>query len=199
MTDKTTRFAFVGAVVALAALSCPAYADMTIRSADGTVQLTVPNGWREGKPTAPNVKIQAASGRGGLVLVRVVTKEDFKDLKSFANVGLERLKRNMPDAEPKTEDIQINNKPAIRIIMEGTQANGQRRGFLLTFFEADGNFIDVVAMANASAFKSEEAVFAGLASQVKLLADAAASPPAQAAVPATPAAGAKPPAARSPR
>ena len=111
----------------------------------------------------------------------------------------------MPDAEPKTEDIQINNQPAIRITMEGTQANGQRRGYLLTFFEAAGNYVDVVAMANASAFKAEEVVFAGLASQVKLLASpdaaapAAAAPPTPATAPAAPAAAAKPPAARAPR
>ena len=86
-----SRFAVVTAIVVLAALSRPAYADMTIKSADGTVQLTVPNGWREGKPFGPNIKIQVASGRGGLVLVRVASKEDFKDLKSFANVGLERI------------------------------------------------------------------------------------------------------------
>jgi hypothetical protein len=198
----TSRFALVAGIVVLAALARPAHADMTIKSADGTVQITVPNGWREGKPFGPNIKIQAASGRGGLVLVRVASREDFKDLKSFANVGLERFKKNMPDAEPKTEDIQINNKPAIRITMEGTQANGQRKGYLLTFFEVDGNYVDVVTMANASVFKAEEPVFAGLASQVKILAspDAAApATPAQTTAPAAPAAGAKPPAARSPR
>ena len=141
-------------------------------------------------------------------MVRVVSKEDFKDLKSFANVGLERFKKNMPDAEPKVEDTQVNNKPAIRITLEGTQANGQRRGILLTFFESDGNYVDVVTMANASVYKTEEPVLAGLAGQVKILAtpDAAAAAPAAApptATPTTPPASAttagKPPAARAPR
>jgi hypothetical protein len=141
-----------------------------------------------------------------LVLVRVVSKEDFKDLKSFANVGLERFKKNMPDAEPKVEGIEVNNKPAIRITLEGTQANGQRRGILLTFFESNGSYVDVVTMANASVYKTEEPVLAGLAGQVKILAtpDAATAAPAPStAAPATPPASAattgKPPAARSPR
>lgn len=197
-------------VAAVAGFPPPAFADTTIKSEDGTVQITVPNGWHEGKPLGPSIKIQAHSARGALVLVRVVSKEDFKDLKSFANVGLERFKKNMPDAEPKVEDIQMNNKPAIRITLEGTQANGQRRGILLTFFESDGSYVDVVTMANASVYKTEEPVLAGLAGQVKILATpdaaAAAAAPAAApstAAPATPPASAattgKPPAARSPR
>jgi hypothetical protein len=114
----------------------------------------------------------------------------------------------MADVEPKVEGIQMNNKPAIRITLEGTQANGQRRGILLTFFESDGSYVDVVTMANASVYKTEEPVLAGLAGQVKILAtpDAAAAAPAAApstAAPATPPASAattgKPPAARSPR
>jgi hypothetical protein len=203
------RLILAALVAAFAGFAPCAFADTTIKSEDGTVQITVPNGWREGKPAAPSIKVQAHSARGALVLVRVVSKEDFKDLKSLANIGLERFKKNMPDAEPKVEDIQMNNKPAIRITLEGTQANGQRRGILLTFFEADANYVDVVTMANESVFKTEEPVLAGLAAQVKLLAspDAAAaastSTPAAAAAPAAtpPAATAagKPPAARSPR
>lgn len=202
------RIALVALVAAVAAFVQSARADTTIKSEDGSVQITVPNGWHEGKPLGPSIKIQAHSARGALVLVRVVSKEDFKDLKSFANVGLERFKKNMPDAEPKVEDTQVNNKPAIRITLEGTQANGQRRGILLTFFESDGNYVDVVTMANASVYKTEEQVLAGLAGQVKILAtpDAAAAAPAAApppAAPATPPASAttagKPPAARAPR
>jgi hypothetical protein len=201
------RIFLVALVAAVTGVTQPAFADTTIKSEDGSVQITVPNGWREGKPVAPSIKIQAHSARGALVLVRVVAKEDFKDLKSLANIGLERFKKNMPDAEPKVEDIQINNKPAIRITLEGTQANGQRRGILLTFFEADANYVDVVTMANASVFKAEEPVLAGLAGQVKILttpdsaAAAPASTPAAAAAPANPpaAAAGKPPAARAPR
>jgi hypothetical protein len=200
------RIVLVALVAAVAGFARPALADTTIKSEDGTVQITVPNGWREGKPLGPSIKVQAHSARGALVLVRVASKEDFKDLKSFANVGLERFKKNMPDAEPKVEDIQMDNKPAIRITLEGMQANGQRRGILLTVFESDGNYIDVVAMANASVFKTEEPVLAGLASQVKILASPdtapAATPPAAAAPATAPAAaanGGKPPAARAPR
>ncbi len=199
------RMFLVALVAAVTGFALSARADTTIKSEDGTVQITVPNGWREGKPLGPSIKVQANSTRGALVLVRVASKEDFKDLKSFANIGLERFKKNMPDAEPKVEDLQMNNKPAIRITLEGTQANGQRRGILLTFFETDGNYVDVVTMANASVFKTEESVLAGLASQVKILAtpDAAAATPAAAPAPATAPAAAtaagKPPAARAPR
>lgn len=185
------RTALVVAVAASIGLGWPARADTTIKSQDGTVELTVPNGWREGKPFGPGIKVVALSARGATVLVRVVSKEDFRDLKAVVDVALERLKKNMPDAEPKMEDVKVNDKPAIRVSVEGTQANGQRKGFLLTFFETDGNYVDVAATANASIFKSEEPVLAGLAGQVKILpatgAAAPTTPPAagQAAPPAT--------------
>jgi hypothetical protein len=173
------------------AFALPARADITLKSQDGTLELTVPNGWREAKPAGPAIKIQAMSGRGSIVMVRVVSREDFTDFKSFANAGVERLKRNMPDADAKVEDIQINGKPAIRAHIEGTQANGRKRGFLLTFLEADGIFIDVITSANASVFKAEEEALAGLASQLKISTASATPAPA----PAAPAAPATPPAA----
>ncbi len=166
--------------------------------------MTIPNGWREGKPTTSAVKLQAVNAVGAMVLVRVVSKEDFRDFKSFANVGVEFFKKAMPDAELKTEDIQINNKPAIRVSMEGTQSNGQRRGVLLTFFETDANYVDVIGIANASVFKTEEQELAGFAGKVRILAasDAAAPAATQPQTPPTPTpgptAGGKPPTTRPP-
>ena len=192
-----SRIVLIVTTIVAAALTLPASAD-TIKSPDGTVQITVPNGWREGKPSGPAIQVQAVSGRGAIVFVIVVSKEDYKDLKSFANIRLERLKGNMPDAAPKMEDVQLNNKPAIRVSLEGTQANGQRRGYIVTFFETDANYVDVTALASMSVFKAEEETLAGLASQVKILASPSAAAPAAAPTTA-PAPGAKPPAVRPPR
>lgn len=197
-----SRIVLIVTTVVAGALALPASADTTIKSPDGTVQITVPNGWREGKPSGPAIQVQAVSGRGAIVFVIVVSKEDYKDLKSFANIRMERLKGNMPDAAPKMEDIQLNNKPAIRVSLEGTQANGQRRGYIVTFFETDANYVDVTALAKMSVFKAEEETLAGLASQVKILASPSAATPAAAptTAPAPAAApGAKPPAVRPPR
>jgi len=159
--------------------------------------LTLPNGWREGKPPGPAIKIQAVSSRGALVLVRVVPKEDFRDIKAFAEVSLEHVKKRLPDSEPKTEDIQINGKPAIRITLEGTQENGQRRGYVITCFESDANFVNVMGTASESVFKSEESTLAELANQVKILPAAATAAPAQTPPPAAP--SSKTPTSRSPR
>jgi hypothetical protein len=185
--------------VALAAvtLARPASAETTIKSQDGTVQLTVPNGWRESTPVDSTIQLQAVSSRGAAVLIHSVSKEDFKDLKSFANVMLERLKKRMPDAEQKMEDVELNNTPAVRVSVEGTLENGQRRGYIITFFESGGNYVEVTALASLSVFKSEQSTLAGLAGQVKILAPSApASAPA--AQSAAPGATAKPPATRSP-
>src|ERR1700720_1784611 len=62
------RTALVVALAATIGLGWPARADTTIKSQDGTVELTVPNGWREGKPFGPAIKVVALSARGAIVL-----------------------------------------------------------------------------------------------------------------------------------
>jgi hypothetical protein len=195
------RFAML-AVAGLAVAALPAKAD-TIKSEDASVELTVPNGWRQTKPIAPAIRIQATNGRG-TILVRIAVKEDYKDLKSFAQVASSKFLRHLVDAEPKTEDVQVNGSPAIRISAEGTQTNGLRRGYVMTFFDANGTFVEVVGIANASAFSSEQQTLADLAGKVKVLAAAAGTtpPPAPATTtpPATPSttSSKQPPPSRSP-
>jgi hypothetical protein len=193
-----TKGIVVVAFAGFVAFTAPARADTTIKSDDSSVEITVPNGWRQTKPATPKIQIQATNGRA-IVVVRVAAKEDFKDLKSFAAVGSSRFIKRFVDAEPKTEDVQINGNPAIRISAEGTQDNGQRRGCVLTFIDSGGTFIEVMGIANASAFATERQTMADLPGRVKLLAAAGAAPAAQPPA-GTPAASAKqPPPARSPR
>jgi hypothetical protein len=197
------------ALVVLAGLltfTAPAGADTTIKSDDASVEITVPNGWRQTKPMAPVINIQATNGRA-VIFVRVVSKEDFKDLKSFAQVGSTRFTRNLTDAEPKFEDVEVNGHPAIRVSAEGTVTSGARRGFMMTFVDTGTMFVEVVGVANASAYKAEQQTMADMAGRVKVLtaAGAAAQPaPAPAPAPtqtpsASPSAGGKPPSARTPR
>lgn len=159
------------------AFASPARADTTIKSDDSSVELTVPNGWRQTKTASPSVQIQVTNGRA-VVLVRVAQKEDFKDLKSFAQVGSQRFIKNLTDAEPKTEDVQVNGKPAIRVSAEGTQVNGMRRGLVMTFIDTDGVYVEVLGIAAASAFKTEEKTLVDIAGKVKVLTAAAAPAPA---------------------
>lgn len=198
-----TKGIVIVALVGFAAFVTQAHADTTIKSDDSSVEITVPNGWRQTKAATPRIQIQATNGRA-VVVVRIVSKEDFKDLKSFASVGSSRFIKRFIDAEPKTEDIQVNGNPAIRISAEGTQDSGQRRGCVLTFIDAGGSFIEVMGVAGASAFATEQQTMADLASKVKILAAAAAAPPAAqtpaAKTPTTTAPSTKqPPPARSPR
>jgi hypothetical protein len=139
------------------------------------------------------------------VLIRAVSKEDYKDLKSFAQAGSQRLLKNLVDAEPKFEDVQVKGKPAIRVTAEGTMSNGRRRGYLMTFLDTDGMFVDIIGIAPASAYKSMQQILADMAGGVKIV-SAAAAPAAQPAPvqPATPPAtspppGRQPPAGRQPR
>jgi hypothetical protein len=182
--------ATVGLFVALAV---PVKAD-TLKSQDGTLQLTLPNGWRETKTPGPAIKISATSGRGALVMVRTVPKEDFVDFKSFASAGIGRFKKNMPDADPTVEDISINGTPAIRATLTGTEPSGLRKAFVLTFLNANGMFINVITSVNMSAFDAEKQAMQGMAAQLKIVG----GPPPAAPSPAAPSPAAPSPAAPSP-
>jgi hypothetical protein len=197
-----TRSIVMVAFAGLVAFALPARADTTIKSDDASVELTVPNGWRQTKTTVPAIQIEATDGRA-LVLVRVAQKEDFKDLRSFAQVGSAKLTKGLTDADPKFEDLQVNGKPAIRVSALGTQANGVRRGFVLTFIDTDGVFVNVIGIANASAFKAEEPTLVDMAGRVKILTAAAGAPPRAnntppAAPPVTPPPAPQPPSGRQP-
>src|SRR5271156_6228753 len=102
------------ALAGFVAFALPARADTTIKSDDSSVEITVPNGWRQTKTATPKIQIQATNGRA-IIVIRIVAKEDYKDLKSFAAVGSSRFIKRFVDAEPKTEDVQVNGNPAIRI------------------------------------------------------------------------------------
>jgi hypothetical protein len=153
--------------VAVAVLSSPAYADMTVKSQDGSMELQLPNGWHEGKPEGPLAKIVAADGRGSRVVVRVYPKEDFKDVKTAANFTIAKLKLLDSDGL-KTEDIQVSGKPGVRLNVTGTQASGMRAGYVVTVFEGDGVYINVTGRSDASNFAKEAQILAGFASQLKV-------------------------------
>jgi hypothetical protein len=177
------------AVLAFAAISlcvAPAHADVTVKSQDGTVELTLPNGWHEIKPEATDTKILAVDGKGGRVAVRGFSKEDFKDMKSVASFVVSQLKM-IDNPEQKFQDIEVNGKPAVRLEMVGTGPNGLKRGYVVTVFEADGTYIDVTASTHASTFAQLTPTLEALAKQI-VVAGAAGSPsPSSPPTPAAPA------------
>jgi len=184
--------AAVAATALIAAFVQAAHADVTFKSQDGVLEITLPNGWHEAKQGGPEAKIHVA-GQGTRVTVREHAKEDFKDMKAVATFLAERLKKRFTDAEPKFEDAQVNGKPAIRVDLEGTEPSGVRVGYLVTVVEADTMYISIMGTGNASAFAKQKQLLADLANQLKVTpASTAAAPPA-AAPPAT-----APPAAPTP-
>jgi hypothetical protein len=201
--DFTMSIRLAVAVMAVVALfGHSARADVTFKSQDGALELTLPNGWHQAKETgAPGVALHVA-GHAVRVTVREHAKQDFKDIKSVATFLSERLKKKLTDAEPKFEDVQVNGKPAIRVDVEGTEASGVRVGYLITVFEADAMYISIAGTGTASAFAKQKEMLAGLANQLKVTAaTGAAQPPASppaAAPPAAASPAAAPPAATPP-
>jgi hypothetical protein len=164
-------------VVAVGAgLALPAWADVTVKSQDGTLELTLPNGWHQMTPKGAEVKLIASDGHGTRLLVRVYAKEDYKDLKSLATVAAGRFK--LDDAKPDSQDIQVNGQPGVRVNLTGTEPNGERVGLVVTVFEAGGSYIDVTGKAPASAIAKQQPVIAQLATQLKVTPAGAAPPPA---------------------
>ena len=79
----------VGAIALAAIFAQVAQADVTFKSQDGTLEITLPNGWHEAKQVGPEAKIHVA-GQGTRVTIREHAKEDFKDIKAVANFLSER-------------------------------------------------------------------------------------------------------------
>ncbi len=176
----------LAALAAMALVSLPAYADMTVRSSDGSMELALPNGWHDIKPEGESTKIAATDGHGTRVVVRVYPKEDFKDPKAVADFAVKKLKLADNDGV-KTEDIQIGGKPAVRLTVVGTQSSEMRAGFLITIVESDNQYIEVQGRTDASSFAKQTPVLEALASALKVMPSAETAAPAPAAAPPKPA------------
>jgi len=158
----------LAALAAMALVHFPAYADMTVRSSDGSMELALPNGWHDVKPEGASTKIAATDGHGTRVVVRVYPKEDFKDAKAVATFAVNKLKLSDNDGV-KTEDIEIGGKPAVRMSIVGTQASEMRAGYLITIVDSGSEYIEVQGRTDASSFAKQTPVLQALASALKVV------------------------------
>lgn len=165
MSIRFTMTAGIAMAIA-ATFAQPAHAEVTFKSQDGMLELTLPNGWHEAKGGAA-AAIHVAS-QAVRITVREHPKEDFKDIKAVATFLSERLKKKLTDAAPKFEDIQVNGKPAIRVELEGTEPSGLRLGYVITVFDAGAMFVSIAGNGNASAFAKQKELLTGLANQLKV-------------------------------
>lgn len=164
-------------LAAILALCLGAHAQGVVKSDDGSMQLTLPNGWKESKPIGPNTKIRAWDGHGAMVAVSAHPKADFKDFKSFTSFINDGVKKNLPEAEPKTENVQVDGKPAVRTTMSGSEPNGRNVTLIATCIDAGPVYVAVRIRAAASDFERQGPLLVGLANQLKISASAAAPPP----------------------
>ena len=182
----------LAALAAMGTFSQPAFADMTIKSQDGSLELALPNGWHEGKAQGRLAKLVAVDGKGSRVVVRTLPKEDFKDAAAVANFALAKLKLTDSEAA-KTEDAQVGGKPALRMSVMGTQSTGLREGIVVTVFEADGMYIEITASTDAAGFTKQAPVLAGFANQLKITPTAPTATPTPTPTPTNTPPGKQPP------
>jgi hypothetical protein len=150
------------------------------------MELALPNGWHDVKPEGESAKIAATDGHGTRLVVRVYPKEDFKDAKAVADFAVKKLKLADNDGV-KTEDVQVDGKPAVRMTIVGTRASEKRAGFLITIIDAGSQYIEVQGATDASSFAKETPVLQALAGALKVTPAAETAAPAPAAAPPKPA------------
>jgi hypothetical protein len=190
MSIRSTMAA-VAAMVIAGAFAPIAHAEVTFKSQDGVIEITLPNGWHEAKQSGPESKIHVA-GQGTRITVREHPKEDFKDIKAVAAFLSERLKKRFTDAEPKFEDVQVNGKPAARVSLEGTEPSGVKVGYVITVIDAGPMYVSVMGTGNATAFAKQRQLLADAANQLKVTPATPPEPPPP--PPPPPPATSKPPA-----
>jgi hypothetical protein len=190
--------AAIGAMALVVTFVQGARADITFKSQDGSLEITLPNGWHEAKQSGPEAKIHVA-GQGTRVTIREHAKEDFKDMRAVANFLAERLKKRFTDVEPRFSDVQINSKPAVRVELEGVEPSGVKVGYIITVLDGDKSYISIMGTGNASAFAKQKQLLADLPNQLKVTTTASAAPPAATPPAATPPAAAPAAAATPPK
>jgi hypothetical protein len=178
--DFTMKIFVLASLGVLALFAPAAHADTVVKSHDGAMEMTLPNGWHELSPEGTAALIVAVDGHGARVAVHSFSKEDFKDMKSVAGFSASRLKL-VENPEQNFQNVDVNGKPAVRVQFTGTEPNGMRRGFLITVFEAGAQYIEVVASSNASAFSKDAPILETLAKQIVVGSNSAAPPAAPAA------------------
>ena len=124
----------------------PAYADMIAKSSDGSLELTLPNGWHV-KPDGPTTKIAATNGHGSRVVVRGFIEEDFKDAKAVANFSITKLKLS------DDEGVKFRRCSGWRQICSackriGNSASGMKAGYLVTVVD-ETMYVEVMGRTDA--------------------------------------------------
>jgi hypothetical protein len=155
------------------------------KSSEGSLQLALPNGWREVKPEGESTKIAVTNGKGARVVVRVYPKEDFKDARALATFAVTKLKLS-DGSDVKKEDIRVNGNTAARLSVVGTASNNMRVGYLITIIESEGFYVEVLGRTDAYSFAEETQELGAFASALTFTSSTAPAPP--------PAIAAKPPA-----
>ncbi len=140
--------------------------DATAKSSEGSMELALPNGWRDIKPEGVSTKLAATNGKGSRVVVRVYPKEDFKGANAFAEFAVNNLKLSDDNGVNKS-NIEITGKPAVRLSVVGTASNEMRVGYLITILESEGMYVEVIGRTDAYSFAKETPVLGAFASALK--------------------------------
>lgn len=128
----------------------------TLTSADGTVQLTIPGGWREDRELNKSAAVQA-SNRVQEMYVAVISegKQEFQEamtLETFADLSRTVTTGNAASAEA-TDPVptKVGNYPALEYTLRGTVENVEVKYFT-TVVETPSSFHQIITWTLASRF-----------------------------------------------
>ncbi|MDQ4149826.1 MAG: hypothetical protein M3164_07560, partial [Actinomycetota bacterium] len=118
----------------------------TIRSEDGTLEMRVPEPWREDRSLNAQADLQASQrAQEAYVVVIGDSKQAFggRTLNDFAQIARENFLRGVTDATvSEPTQMTLGGRPAIRFDIQGT-AEDVRVSYLYTLAETESRYLQI--------------------------------------------------------
>jgi len=142
------------------------YADQTLKSKDGEIQLTLPDGWKEKSTENASITIDAENvAKHEYVMVLSEASADFADpFEKYAKDRAVAMGDKLDDSTVSdVKPVKANGKDALQYEIHGiTKSPRVKVAYLLTVVKGDSHFIQVVGWATESKFAAGLKDFAAL-------------------------------------
>ena len=180
----SVRVFMVGLV--LGTLAAGPAGSVTVKSADGSIQMTAPAGWIRGEPPSPGISLLVlndAQQCGAMIIA-----EDRTDLAltlaQYARRAVDQLKQSpalTDQSATALTPVKVGSHVAQRCTFR-CSTGGMKLAYVLTFVQGDHDFLDVQAWAVADQFDRDRPLLETIAANVRELAVAPVVSPSAAAV-----------------
>ena len=135
---------------------------VTFKSADGQVQITMPEGWVQQQSSNSTAAIEARNDDyDAFVMVLIEDRDDpYAALEDYANSRRDEVLSHLVKSKcSDAESLQVNGFKAIRFEIHGTSAKSQEEfGYFLCIVQMRHHYVEVVSWSPQKAFADNAAV-----------------------------------------